>query len=87
MSSATDQSATDNVVPTTFAQWRHCIEVECGLVITPRFLADRLAALQNPKDPHTQRFLRVWGQSHHARVLEWFRQAQAELEAPRGGSE
>ncbi|MCC5860539.1 MAG: hypothetical protein JJT93_01345 [Gammaproteobacteria bacterium] len=65
------------LLPTSYAEWRHCIEVDCGLEITPEFVAARLAALQNPKDHATRRFLELYGEAHHARVLGWFREAQA----------
>lgn len=74
------------LVPETYTEWRHCIEVECRLELTPRFIAERLEALQNPKDHHTERFVKLWGRAHHARVLEWFRQAQSELATGREGA-
>lgn len=73
------------VVPETYEQWRHCIEIECGLELTAQFAAERLTALLNRKDHHTNRFFAIWGTEHHARVLDWFRRAQAELAVTQRG--
>jgi hypothetical protein len=72
-----------SLLPTTYAGWRQCIEVDCGLLITPDFLSARIAALQDPRDHMTRRFLELWGEAHHRQVLEWFRQAQSQTGAGR----
>ena len=33
---------TENIIPTTYAEWRHCIEKKCGLALTPDYIAARL---------------------------------------------
>lgn len=67
------------VVPDTYAAWRHCIEVDCGLRLDAAYVQQRIAALGNPVDFHTQQFVRRWGDVHRRQVLDWFRQAQREL--------
>lgn len=69
----------DEIVPTSYASWRHCIEVSCGMRLTAPWIEQRIAALEDPKDHHTARFVELWGDDHHAQVLAWFRQARAEL--------
>lgn len=71
------------MIPTTYAEWRTCIERDCGIPLTPDFIAARLADLRDAGSHHTQQFLRVYGPEHHARVLAWF--AQAQVEMPAGG--
>lgn len=63
------------MIPTTYADWRHCIERDCGIPLTADFIAARLADLRDSRSHHTQQFLRRYGPEHHARVLDWFEQA------------
>lgn len=65
------------MIPATYAQWRHCIEVDCGIALEPQFIAARLDALARMGD-EAQRFARLYGDAHLQRVIHWFRQAQAE---------
>ena len=67
------------MIPYDYATWQHCITVECGLELTPEFIAQRLQILGNPKEYEHQRFLDVYGAAHLQRVLEWFAQAQRQL--------
>jgi len=62
-------------VPQTYSAWRHCIEVGCGLQLTPAFIAARLAELSNVDHERTRRFVRLDGEAHRQRVLEWFERA------------
>ena len=66
------------VIPQTYQQWRHCIEVECGLALTGEFIDARIQELARLDHFRTQQFVRLYGESHRARVLDWFRQAGAE---------
>jgi len=65
----------NNIIPDSYQAWRHCIEVECGLHLTPDYIQQRISALDNPADFHTQQFVRRWGEAHRQQVLGWFRQA------------
>ncbi|MEM9846097.1 MAG: hypothetical protein AAF965_14950 [Pseudomonadota bacterium] len=69
------------VIPTTYQEWEHCITVECGIPLTVTYVAERITALQNRDDHHTQRFLELYGEAHLSRTLAWFREAQAKLDA------
>ncbi|AHB48061.1 hypothetical protein W911_06165 [Hyphomicrobium nitrativorans NL23] len=62
----------------TYEDWRHCIEVACGIEITPAFLNARIAELSHADHSRTRRFVEVWGEAHRARVLNWFEQARNE---------
>ena len=33
------------MIPQSYEQWRHCIEVECGIALTEPFVTQRLACL------------------------------------------
>ncbi|MEO1192420.1 MAG: hypothetical protein AAFY02_11730 [Pseudomonadota bacterium] len=67
----------------TYADWKHCITVLCGIPLTPAFVEERLTALRDPSDLKTQKFVATWGEAHRLCVIGWFEQAQREM----GGAE
>lgn len=66
-------------LPTTFAEWRHCITVACAIELTAADSAQRLRALRDSSDRMTARFREMYGADHLARVIGWFEQAADEL--------
>ncbi|MEM9341697.1 MAG: hypothetical protein AAGA87_01500 [Pseudomonadota bacterium] len=66
-------------IPQTYADWEHCITVECGIPLTLDYVAERIQSLENADDFNTQRFIERWGSAHHAKTLTWFREAEAKL--------
>lgn len=66
-------------IPQTFEEWEHCITVQCGIPLTPSFVAARITALEDESDFRTQRFIKTWGRDHHAKTVEWFRRAASRL--------
>jgi hypothetical protein len=66
------------IIPQTYAQWRHCVEVECAIPLEPAFVKARLQVLQNPLHEEALRFNTLYGQQHFRNVLGWFEQAQAQ---------
>ncbi|MEM1360631.1 MAG: hypothetical protein AAGF94_02810 [Pseudomonadota bacterium] len=67
------------MVPGTYEEWEHCITVECGIPLTAQYVEERIQALENESDHHTQKFIDRWGRQHHAQTLGWFRQAEERL--------
>lgn len=65
------------MMPTNYQAWRQCITVDCGLALTSEFCAQRLAALNNPKEHHTQQLTKLYGPGHIAQLIAWFEQAKA----------
>ena len=63
----------------SYEDWHHCIEIECGIPLTPEFIEMRLNALRNPSDLHTQKFLDEWGQAHLNQVIHWFEMARSRV--------
>ena len=63
----------------TYADWRRCIEVQCGIPLTAPYIAERIRALSDQTSDQTRKFVEVWGDAHRQRVLAWFRQANAEI--------
>ena len=64
----------------TYDDWKHCITVLCRIPLTPAYVEQRLAALRDPADNGTQRFIATWGEAHLARVIDWFEQAARKLQ-------
>jgi hypothetical protein len=64
------------MIPRTYEEWRHCIEVDCGLQLNQAFLAERLAELTEAEHERTRQFVRLYGEPHRLRVIGWFEQAQ-----------
>ncbi|MDP2571358.1 hypothetical protein Q8W40_04120 [Vibrio penaeicida] len=69
---------TTSVIPSNFAEWRHCITVECGISLTPSYIEKRIQALQSEKDEHTRQFVRLYGEQYKQQVVTWFERAKAE---------
>ena len=63
----------------TYDDWKHCITVLCRIPLTLAFVEQRLAALRDPADNGTQKFIAAWGEAHLARVVGWFEQSEREL--------
>ena len=64
----------------TYDDWKHCITVLCRMPLTLDYVEQRLAALRDPADHRTQKFIATWGEAHLARVIGWFEQAERELQ-------
>ncbi|NTS78139.1 hypothetical protein HR060_14895 [Catenovulum sp. SM1970] len=65
-----------SLIPTNYDEWRHCITVECGLKLTPEYIASRIEALNNNADHYTQQYVKSYGQAQLEQTLAWFKQAQ-----------
>ena len=70
--------STTPVIPQTYTQWRHCIEVDCGIELQPAFIEARLSALRSASD-EAHRFAGLYGQAHLQQVVAWFQRAQTDL--------
>jgi len=68
------------VLPQNYEEWRRCITVDCGIELTPDYISQRLSALNNKKDHHTQKFIKLYGEAHLQSVIGWFLQSQAAAE-------
>ncbi len=64
-------------IPASYAEWRRCITEDCGIELTPGYIAKRISALKNDNDPHTKQFVKLYGQQYREQVINWFMQAQS----------
>ena len=69
----------NDVFPTTYEQWRHCVEVLGRIRLTPSYISQRLAEIQNDKHAKTREFAELYGTEHLQRTIAWFRRAADEL--------
>lgn len=67
------------MIPHNYPEWRDCIVNKCGIPLTSKFIAERLSALTDKNNEHTQAFSRLYGEPYRQLVISWFRQAQSEL--------
>ncbi|MBA4144033.1 MAG: hypothetical protein H0X43_13925 [Nitrosospira sp.] len=67
-------------IPQTFREWRHCIEHECGIQLTPWFIEKRLRILGQRQHEETLRFIRHYGEAQWRRTVSWFKQADTETD-------
>jgi len=68
----------EEIFPSDYGSWRYCIEVKCGVPLTPEFLQARIAILSDPQQEETKRFTKLYGKPYQQQVLAWFQQAAAE---------
>jgi hypothetical protein len=69
------------MIPTSYEEWRHCIQHICRIPLTAEFVAMRVRELDDPQLHSTAQFLRHYGREHHGRVLSWFTQAGQRLQS------
>lgn len=69
-----------DIIPETYAQWRHCITEICGIPLTQAYIEQRLLDLNDQSDHMTRQYLRLYGNAQRQQTLRWFAQAQAELQ-------
>ncbi|MEM6676012.1 MAG: hypothetical protein AAF726_24395 [Planctomycetota bacterium] len=64
------------MIPTSYEQWRECIEVHCETPLTPAFIEERLKELENANDSKTKTFAKLYGADHLQRTIGWFQRAK-----------
>ena len=72
------QAYADELFPSDYASWRYCIQVKCGLALTPEYIQARIAILGDAQHEESRRFAGLYGEPWRERVLDWFQRAAAE---------
>lgn len=67
-------------IPTTYAQWKHCITVKCGIQLTRPYVTARIATLSEQNSAENRSFRSLYGEQHYQSVKRWFAQALEELD-------
>ena len=68
-----------NIFPSNYKEWKHCITVECGIPLEHDFIDRRIAALQDHSDYYTQQFIKHYGADYLNQTLLWFSEAKRSL--------
>ena len=63
-------------LPQNFTEWRHCIEVKCGINLTASFIYQRIEALTDLSTTATKEFAALYGDTYRQQVVAWYQQAQ-----------
>jgi hypothetical protein len=63
-----------------YQSWRKCIEIDCGIKLTPSFCRQRIKLLNNSLDSDTQKFIKLYGRVHRDNVITWFKKHLEENE-------
>jgi hypothetical protein len=48
------------MIPTNYTEWRHCIEIDCGITLTPAFAEERMLAMQQENTPLMLSFKKMY---------------------------
>ncbi|MEM1142760.1 MAG: hypothetical protein AAF671_06505 [Pseudomonadota bacterium] len=65
--------------PQNYAEWQHCITVECNIPLTAEFVEARLKVWKDESCEETRRFRKRYGDDYWRSVISWFEQAAGEL--------
>jgi len=60
---------------TNYGEWHEALTVHCGIVLTPDYANQRIAALQNDSDATTMEFVRFYGDTYRRLVVTWFQRS------------
>lgn len=70
---------TTSAIPSSYEAWKNCITVDCNIKLTAAFIRERIAALSDVNNAHTQTFSKLYGDAHRQAVLHWFKKALQEI--------
>ncbi len=68
-----------SAIPNNYEAWKHCITVDCNIKLTAPFIKERIEALGDTKNAHTQAFVKLYGEQYRQIVLHWFVKALQEI--------
>jgi len=57
----------------TFEEWKNCIVNDCKIKLTREFAQERLSVYENPKNPETLKFIKLYGKQHLENIIHWFK--------------
>lgn len=67
------------MIPKNYQEWKRCIEVDCGIKLSPGFISKRLRIYSNLKNPETIKFKKLYGTQHLKNVISWYEIAANEF--------
>lgn len=63
------------MIPKDFIEWKNCIEVNCGIPLTPDFVKKRITELSDDNNQHSREFTKLYGDAYRLKVIGWFEQS------------
>ncbi|MFY7899110.1 MAG: hypothetical protein ACOVNY_02925 [Chitinophagaceae bacterium] len=64
------------MIPTSYTDWRYCIEQQCKIQLTNAFIHERLQALEDSHNEHTMALTACYGKQHVTQLIEWFKKSR-----------
>lgn len=61
------------MIPVDYIEWRHCIEIECGLRLDEEFAVERLKTLSDFNHQETKKFVAIYGPEHLENICKWYK--------------
>ncbi len=62
------------MIPKTFEDWKYCIEKDCKIELTKKFVIERLEIYRDLKNQESQKFIALYGHNHYKNVIDWLQQ-------------
>lgn len=59
------------MIPSTFEEWKYCIEHDCRIPLTKEFARKRLEVYQDESNPETKKFASLYGEHHVYNIKNW----------------
>jgi hypothetical protein len=60
----------------TYEQWLNCIQVDCGIQLTPQFVEERLQTLSDQSQAETKKFVATHGEEHYEKIINWYKRTK-----------
>lgn len=60
----------------SYSEWRHALTELGKITLTPEYARERVEALQNPQDPSTAEFVKLYGEPYLHQVIQWFQKVE-----------
>lgn len=70
---------TTSAIPSNYEDWKHCITIDCNIKLTVPYIQERITALGDVQNTHTQAFAKLYGDAYRQTVLHWFQKAKQEI--------
>ena len=69
----------NEVFPSTYEGWKHCITELCGIPLTKEYVEERISVFSNENSEEYKRFLKRYGNDWTQKVSGYFQQALKSL--------
>jgi hypothetical protein len=63
------------MIPSTYEEWKNCLEVQCKISFTPEFLQERLRVLKDRNHHETKIFISKYGSDHYSKIINFYNKA------------